>query len=218
MIKEFNEVKKLVSNGVTGVELISEIYSRFEIVFGINSEYTSDKVDRDWRSIANECKLDPDMFCQWAAYSLWKNKNSLELKVKRLYPESKMPYRKHKEDAGLDLYIHSIKVTDKYVSIGTGIAVEIPDGYVGYLFPRSSVYKTGLDLTNCVGVIDSNYRGEIKAEFRITDWDAFETDGYELGDRCIQLIIMPYPKVLVREVDELSESNRGTKGFGSTGK
>lgn len=217
MIKKFNEVKELVSNGVTGIELISEIYSRFESVYA-DSEYISHKVDREWRLIAKECNLDPDMFCQWVAYSLWKNKNSLELKVKRLYPESKMPYREHKEDAGLDLYVHSIKVTDKYVSIGTGIAVEIPDEYVGYLFPRSSIFKTGLELTNCVGVIDSNYRGEIKAEFRIEDWSAFETNGYNIGDRCIQLIIMPYPKVLVREVDELSKSSRGTKGFGSTGK
>lgn len=119
--------------------------------------------------------------------------------------------------AGLDLV-----ATDLYhnrdfdfIEYGTGLSVEIPEGYVGLLFPRSSISKTPHILANSVGVIDSDYRGEIKLRFKTKeDREDFE---YGIGDKVGQLIIMPYPKVKFEEA-ELSDSSRGAKGFGSTGK
>lgn len=126
------------------------------------------------------------------------------------------PYRKHDEDAGVDLSstaVEEMVINGKKVwSYSLGIAVEIPDGYVGLIFPRSSVYKSGASLANCVGVIDSNYRGEIKANFY------GDVKPFEIGERCCQLIVIDYPKTTYKLVEELTESNRGSKGFGSTGK
>jgi dUTP pyrophosphatase len=107
------------------------------------------------------------------------------------------------------------------VTYGTGIAMEIPKGYVGLVFPRSSIRKTDLSLTNCVGVIDSGYRGEIQATFKKVfgknDIRIDEMD-YKVGDRIAQIMIIPYPSVTFIESDELSDSERGEGGFGSTGK
>jgi len=94
------------------------------------------------------------------------------------------------------------------------LAVEIPFGYVGLIFPRSSIYKYDLALTNCVGVIDSGYRGEIMFKFRKTD--DFFSNHYNIGDRVGQLIIMSYPTIQPIEVEELSATVRGEGGFGST--
>jgi dUTP pyrophosphatase len=130
--------------------------------------------------------------------------------------ENVAPYKAHEEDAGADLVSTSVeeKVIEgrKAFVYNLGIAVEIPEGYVGLIFPRSSICKTGAVLANSVGVIDSNYRGELKAVFYA------ETQPYAVGERCCQLIIMPYPTVTYKKVDKLSDSNRGTGGFGSTGK
>ena len=97
---------------------------------------------------------------------------------------------------------------------------EIPKGYVGLVFPRSSIRKTDLSLTNCVGVIDSGYRGEIQATFKKifgkNDVRLDELD-YNVGDRIAQIMIIPYPSVTFVEVDELSQTDRGEGGFGSTG-
>jgi dUTP pyrophosphatase len=98
------------------------------------------------------------------------------------------------------------------VTYDTGIAIEIPQGYVGLLFPRSSVSKTVLTLSNSVGVIDSGYRGSIMFKFRYPE----EGPVYEVGDRVGQIIIMPYPQISFEEVEELSETERGEGGFGST--
>ena len=98
---------------------------------------------------------------------------------------------------------------------GTGIAVEIPEGHVGLVFPRSSIRKYDLSLTNSVGVIDSGYRGEIQVTFRKERGVASKT--YEVGDRVCQLMILPYPTVNFVEVNDLSDSERGTGGHGSTG-
>ena len=97
----------------------------------------------------------------------------------------------------------------------TGLALEIPKGHVGLLFPRSSVYKTSMIMSNCVGVIDSGYRGEIMLKFR-DQWRDYSSR-YEVGDRVGQLIIMPYPQVELEEVDNLSSTDRGSGGYGSTG-
>ena len=101
------------------------------------------------------------------------------------------------------------------VTYKTGLALEIPKGHVGLLFPRSSVYKTSMIMSNCVGVIDSGYRGEIMLKFR-DQWRDYSSR-YEVGDRVGQLIIMPYPQVELEEVDNLSSTDRGSGGYGSTG-
>lgn len=148
--------------------------------------------------------------------------DSVKLGVKKLDPNAVIPSKAHPEDAGLDLTAVSSKI-DKYGNYvyGFGLALEIPKGYVGLIFPRSSVYKQDISLANCVGVIDSNYRGEVRAMFKqavINRLFAKDTNVYKVGERIAQLIIMPYPEVVVEEFDNLSESDRGEGGFGSTGK
>ena len=122
-------------------------------------------------------------------------------------------------DAGMDLTATEIISETKIdVTYGTGISMEIPKGYVGLVFPRSSIRKYDLSLTNCVGVIDSGYRGEIQATFKKTNWlKGNESEKYQIGDRIVQIMIIPYPQVSFIEVEELSSSERGTGGFGSTG-
>ena len=137
----------------------------------------------------------------------------MKIMMKKLLPDAVIPRYAKAGDAGLDLTAVEIVADGSLLTYKTGLAVEIPDGYVGLLFPRSSVYKTGQTLTNCVGVIDSGYRGEIMMKF------SFSPQGleYEVGDRIGQLLIMPYPKVEFVEVNELSETSRGSGGYGSTG-
>jgi len=103
------------------------------------------------------------------------------------------------------------------VVYGTGLAIEIPEGHVGLIFPRSSNSKTDLYLTNHVGVIDSGYRGEIMFKYRPID-GLLNAKVYQIGDRVGQLMILPYPAVELVEAAELSSSERGEGGFGSTGK
>ena len=144
----------------------------------------------------------------------------LDIRFKKLCKEAKTPKYAHKGDAGLDLVATS-KNFDKEGNVvyGTGIALQIPKGYVGLLFPRSSNAKYDLLLTNCVGVIDSTYRGEVTFKFKpIKKRLLRKPKTYNAGDRVGQLIIMPYPKVTLREVKELSITKRGEGGYGSTGK
>ena len=125
-------------------------------------------------------------------------------------------------DACMDLTAIS-KMYDANGNIvyGTGIAMEIPQGYVGLVFERSSVASKDIILTNCVGVIDSGYRGEIMAKFKKIDpdntYNKLSTE-YNIGDRVAQIMIIPIPHVELELVDELSESARGCGGYGSTGK
>lgn len=147
----------------------------------------------------------------------------MEVKIKRLCDNAIIPQYAHDTDAGMDLVATSYEYNEKLHChvYGTGIAVEIPEGYVGYIFPRSSNRKTESYLTNHVGVIDSGYRGEIMASFKTRDFKEGEIQQlykpYEVGDKIAQLIIMPYPKVEFTEVTELSSSDRGEGGHGSTG-
>ena len=154
----------------------------------------------------------------------------MEVKIKKLNPNAVIPTYAKAGDAGMDLVATEIiKDTPEQITYGTGIALEIPEGFVGLVFPRSSVRKTGLQLSNSVGVIDSGYRGEIQATFnKIFGGDRFydETkiteitshDFYKVGDRIAQIMIIPHPPIEFKEVDELSDSERGEGGFGSTGK
>ena len=140
----------------------------------------------------------------------------MKVKIKKLNESAVIPKYAKEGDAGLDLTATAYKVNEKGQYIYTSdLALEIPDGYVGLLFPRSSICKKDLEMTNSVGVIDSNYRGPIKSVFNPTCEDP---EVYELGERFAQLIIIPYPKIEFEEVDELSETERGSGGYGSTGK
>ena len=140
----------------------------------------------------------------------------MKVKIKRLDKSAVIPKYAKDGDAGLDLTVTAYKVNEKGQYVYTSdLALEIPDGYVGLLFPRSSICKKDLEMTNSVGVIDSNYRGSIKSVFNPTCEDP---EVYELGERFAQLIIIPYPKIEFEEVEELSETERGIGGYGSTGK
>ena len=141
----------------------------------------------------------------------------MKLRFKRLSAEAVVPTKAHETDAGFDLTAVTVSEDRKrnIVTYGTGIAVEIPDGYVGLVFPRSSVYRHQLSLSNCVGVIDSGYRGEIKFMFRIVQP---HISRYSLGDRIGQLVLLQLPGVELEEADDLSGSDRGEGGFGSSGR
>ena len=141
----------------------------------------------------------------------------LKVKVKRLCDGAVLPSRAHEGDAGFDLVAVSVDEDRKrgIVTYGTGIALEIPEGYVGLLFPRSSVYRHQLQLSNGVGVIDAGYRGEVMLKYRIVQP---HISRYGIGDRVGQLVVLKLPKVSIEEVGELDGSDRGDGGFGSTGK
>ena len=140
----------------------------------------------------------------------------MKVRIKKLDPNSVIPTYAKEGDAGLDLTAVS-KTVDNSGNIvyGTGLAFEIPQGYVGLVFPRSSNAKKDLWLTNSVGVIDSGYRGEGMFKYRPV---SFKEREYAVGERVGQLIIMPYPYIEFEETDELSESERSTGGYGSSGK
>lgn len=148
----------------------------------------------------------------------------MEVKVKRLVEDAVIPTYAHGTDAGLDLIAVSYEYKENIDCnvYGTGLAVEIPEGYVGLLFPRSSNRKTDAYMCNHVGVIDAGYRGEIMVSFKNRDYDKEAIPQlfkpYEVGNKIAQLIIIPYPKVHFIEVNELSDSDRGEQGHGSTGK
>jgi len=152
------------------------------------------------------------------------------VKIKKLTPNAIVPSYAKDGDAGMDLVATSIiSDTPEQITYGMGIALEIPKGFVGLIFPRSSIRKTGLQLSNSVGVIDSGYRGELQATFnkifgsermydevKIKEIQANEY--YKIGDRIAQIMIIPYPPIEFVEADELSNTERGEGGFGSTGK
>lgn len=140
----------------------------------------------------------------------------MKVKIKRLHPDAVIPKYAKDGDAGLDFTSTGITQNEKYIEHTTGWAIEIPEGYVGLAFPRSSITTKGMILKNSVGVVDSGYRGELK--FRYQDLDVPYADEYKVGDRIGQMIILPYPHIDFVEVDNLSETERGEGGHGSTGK
>ena len=152
---------------------------------------------------------------------------TMKVKIKKLYEDSILPTKAHSTDAGYDMYAHSKSYDDDgNVVYGSGVAMEIPQGYVGLVFPRSSNAKKDLLLSNSVGVIDSGYRGEISFKFKPSNviekpdlaYIPESISKYEVGDRIGQIIIIPYPEIEFVEVGELSDTERGTGGYGSTGK
>ena len=136
----------------------------------------------------------------------------LELKVKKIHPDAIIPKYAYEEDAGMDIYSVSKEITEDYIEYRTGICIEIPEEHVCLIFPRSSISKKDLSLCNSVGVLDSGYRGEIKFRF-LKHGEKI----YNVGEKVGQIIILPYPKMEVQEVNELPETARGSGGFGSTG-
>jgi len=141
---------------------------------------------------------------------------TLKVRILRLSDSAVIPEYAHPDDAGMDLVATSVSYDGNTVTYGTGLAMEIPPGYVGFLYPRSSVYKTELIMCNSVGVIDSGYRGEVKVKFYRTHERHQRKAPYVVGDRIGQLVIMPYPKVEFQGVRKLSDSERGEGGYGST--
>lgn len=137
----------------------------------------------------------------------------LKIKIKKLNSDAIVPKYIHVGDAGMDVYAVSRFEADKFIEYGTGLAFEVPEGYAMLVFSRSSISNKDLILANGVGVLDSNYRGELKLRFK-----KIGDDVYEIGERIGQVIIIPYPFIKFEEVDELNESNRGEGGFGSSGK
>jgi len=145
--------------------------------------------------------------------------NRFEVKIKKLNPNAVIPSYSKEGDAAMDLTAVDVEFTDDYISYKTGIAIEIPKGYVGLVFPRSSNSKKDLLLTNSFGVIDSGYRGEIEIRYKtILNNKRENISIYNTLDRVGQIMIIPYPSITFVEVDELSQTERGDGGFGSTGK
>ena len=157
--------------------------------------------------------------------------DTLKVRIKKLHKNARIPKYAKAGDAGLDLTAVSVSF-DEYGNFvyHTGLAFEIPEGFVGMLFPRSSNCKKTLALSNSVGILDSGYRGEVTFRFRphtqrvTVSGPQFDVEVdedcviYNVGDRIGQIIIMPYPQIEFVEVDELSETERGEGGYGSSGR
>lgn len=144
----------------------------------------------------------------------------MEIKFKKLDPRAVAPVRAHNTDAGFDLT--ATRITTELNECGqiilvyhTDLAFEIPEGYMALLVPRSSIFKKSLAFTNCAGVIDAGYRGEVMGKFRTTT-DVVPAV-FKEGERFAQLLILPVIDAHMVESDTLSESERGENGYGSTG-
>lgn len=139
------------------------------------------------------------------------------LRIKRLYPDVVLPTRAHPTDAGLDLVATSFNRHEKYDEYGTGLAIALPPGTVGLLFPRSSISNKDAMLSNSVGVIDAGFLGEVKLRFRR---NVVLGETYKQGDKIAQLVVLTLPQFEMIEVDdfgEIKEGDRGINGFGSSG-
>jgi len=141
---------------------------------------------------------------------------TLNVKFKKLHEDAVLPKYAKAGDAGMDcVSVTEAKDKGDYLAYDLGIAVEIPEGFVGLLFPRSSNSKKDLLLANSVGVVDSGYRGPIQARFKkVLD---HPVKVYKKGDKVCQLIVMPYPQITAEWADELSDTERGDGAFGHTG-
>jgi dUTP pyrophosphatase len=141
----------------------------------------------------------------------------IELPIRRLRPDAVVPGRAYSGDAGLDLSsCERVELAPgERALVPTGLAVAIPEGYAGFVQPRSGLAtKHGISIVNTPGLVDSGYRGELLVNLVNTDGrDAFVV---EPGMRIAQLVILPVPEVELVEVDELPESERGVRGFGSS--
>lgn len=146
----------------------------------------------------------------------------MNLKVKKLNKEATLPTYATDGSNGLDLTSVGHIIMPSYVEVRTGIAVEIPEGYVGLLLPRSSITNKNLMLANSVGVIDSDYRGEVLLRFKVLEESAAGlhkySNLYNAGEKVGQLLLVQVPKLKVEEVTQLGTTVRNAGGFGSTDK
>lgn len=145
----------------------------------------------------------------------------IEIKFKKLDEKAIIPSYSKDGDNGLDLTAISIAVRGDYIEYDTGISFEGIEGFVGLVYPRSSISNYNLIMCNSVGIIDQSYTGTIKVRMKKVIGDLFtrlnSENYYKPGDRVAQLIIQPCPKIIPIEVDEIKETNRGNQGFGSSG-
>jgi len=146
----------------------------------------------------------------------------MKIKFQKLHPDAVTPSYAKQGDAGLDLTAVSREYNrdSDYVEYDTGIAIELPEGFFGLVVPRSSITKHDHLLRNSVGIIDSGYRGSIKLRFAdnlFSTPTAGNLPQYKVGDKIGQLLILPYPQIELQEENNLTDSERGTGGFGSTG-
>lgn len=145
-------------------------------------------------------------------------RNAIDLPIKRLDPTVELPAYAYEGDAGLDLRSNEDVVLAPFERrlIGTGLAIAIPDGYAGFVQPRSGLaLKKGLSMANTPGLVDARYRGELKV--CAINLDAREPIVISKGERIAQLVIQRVPQVHLREVEQLDETDRGEGGFGSSG-
>lgn len=152
----------------------------------------------------------------------------IELKVKKLHPDATIPTYATDGSGCFDLHAYLPKPDgadepDQFVAVGmplkipTGLAFEIPEGFAMLIYSRSGHgFKSDVRLANCVGVIDQDYTGEVMVKLT-RDGESFNPIQIKHGERVAQAMLVPAPRVTFIEVDELSETERGTGGFGSTG-
>lgn len=141
----------------------------------------------------------------------------MEVKVKRLVEEATIPTYATDGSGCFDIYTTSQGPLHSNLILSTGLSVEVPDGFVMLIFSRSGHgFNNDIRLANCVGVIDSDYRGELKV--KLTNDNRQKGIDIKVGDRVAQALVIPVEKVVFKEVKELSTTKRGEGGFGSTGK
>jgi dUTP pyrophosphatase len=142
----------------------------------------------------------------------------MSLRVRRLYERALLPSRAYPGDAGLDLHAvdGAVLAPGERASVGTGLALEIPEGQAGLVLPRSGLAaRHGITLVNAPGLIDAGYRGEIR--ILLLNTDPRETFEVSAGDRIAQLVLVRVEAPLIDELEELAVSERGAAGFGSSG-
>ena len=139
----------------------------------------------------------------------------MKLKVKKLHVDARLPTRAHHDDAGLDIYCYeSVTLTPhQTIKVPTGVAYEVPEGYVGLVWDKSSIGGKGIKTLG--GVLDSGYRGELFVPLHNMSNESYT---FEAGHKIAQMLIQKVELWEVEESDELSETKRGTGAFGSTGK
>jgi dUTP pyrophosphatase len=207
-LKKLEEIEKTLNDDTDESQDMSYLSELEEVLNKLSGEITNDEVSKNINTPVNRENIINTQPTMTGGGTL--------VKVKKLVPEAVIPSYSKVGDAGMDLTItKEIENTSFSVSYGFGIAIEIPKGYVGLVFPRSSVRNQDLILSNCVGVIDSGYRGELQATFKKTN--GLDSIKYKVGERGAQIIILPYPTIYMTEVPELSNTERGEGGFGSTG-
>lgn len=150
-------------------------------------------------------------------------KSMLKIKLKKLHEDAKMPFKATENSGCFDLFClkseHYINENaTEYVVYHTGIALELSKGYDAIIIPRSSVRKTGMMMANSIGYIDNDYRGEIQVTFKVEPLMKNYANPYLKGDRVCQIRLIEQLDCQFEEVDELSDTERGEDGFGSTGK